>query len=266
MIVMLAVLFRLFLRERLLREAREQADRGIAGSMEGHAAMDMSVQGDASLWGRLRSPAGYTSVSQVFVMEWAAVIRDIAIGLLIAGAIAAWVPMTFWESFFFTDHPLVSKIWGPLIGPLVAVLSFVCSIGNVPLAAVLWNGGISFGGVTAFIFADLIILPILNIYRKYYGRRMMWFLLATFYASMVAAAYLVEILFAVLHITPTERDATVLEPSISWNYTTYLNIVFLLLAAALVWRFFRTGGRQMLAMMGGSPDDQGGHEHNLHGQ
>ena len=125
----------------------------------------------------------------------------------------------------------------------------------------LWNGGISFGGVTAFIFADLIILPILNIYRKYYGRRMMWFLLATFYASMVAAAYLVEILFAVLHITPTERDATVLEPSISWNYTTYLNIAFLLLAAALVWRFFRTGGRQMLAMMGGGPDDQGGHEH-----
>jgi hypothetical protein len=264
MIVMLAVLFRLFLRERLLREAKDQADRGIAGSMEGHAAMDMSVQGDGSLWGRLRSPAGYTSVSHVFVMEWAAVIRDIVIGLLIAGAIAAWVPMTFWESFFFSDHPLWSKVWGPLIGPLVAVLSFVCSIGNVPLAAVLWNGGISFGGVIAFIFADLIILPILNIYRKYYGPRMMWFLLATFYASMVAAAYLVEILFAVLRITPTERNATVLEPSISWNYTTYLNITFLLVAAALVWRFFRTGGRQMLAMMGGGPEDQGGHEQHAH--
>jgi uncharacterized membrane protein YraQ (UPF0718 family) len=264
MIVMLAVLFRLFLRERLRREAKDQADRGIAGSMEGHAAMDMSVQGDGSLWGRLRSPAGYTSVSHVFVMEWAAVIRDIVIGLLIAGAIAAWVPMTFWESFFFSDHPLWSKVWGPLIGPLVAVLSFVCSIGNVPLAAVLWNGGISFGGVIAFIFADLIILPILNIYRKYYGPRMMWFLLATFYASMVAAAYLVEILFAVLRITPTERNATVLEPSISWNYTTYLNITFLLVAAALVWRFFRTGGRQMLAMMGGGPEDQGGHEHHAH--
>jgi len=263
-IVMLAVLFRLFLRERLLRKARDQADRGIAGSMEGHAAMDMSVQGDGSLWGRLRSPAGYTSVSHVFVMEWAAVIRDIVIGLLIAGAIGAWVPMTFWESFFFSDHPLWSKVWGPLIGPLVAVLSFVCSIGNVPLAAVLWNGGISFGGVIAFIFADLIILPILNIYRKYYGPRMMWFLLATFYASMVAAAYLVEIFFAVLHITPTERNATVLEPSISWNYTTYLNIAFLLVAAALVWRFFRTGGRQMLAMMGGGPEGRGGHEHHAH--
>jgi uncharacterized membrane protein YraQ (UPF0718 family) len=264
MIVILAVLFRLFLRERLLREAREQADKGVAGSMEGHAAMDMSVHGDGSVWRRLRSPAGFTSVSHVFVMEWAAVIRDIVVGLLVAGAIAAWVPTSWWESFFLSDHPVWSKIWGPLVGPVVSVLSFVCSIGNVPLAAVLWNGGISFGGVIAFIFADLIILPILNIYRKYYGVRMMWFLLATFYVSMVAAAYLVEILFAVLHITPTERNATVLEPSISWNYTTVLNIAFLLLAAALLWRFFRTGGRQMLAMMGGAPDDHGGHEHHAH--
>jgi uncharacterized membrane protein YraQ (UPF0718 family) len=117
--------------------------------------------------------------------------------------------------------------------------------------------------VIAFIFADLIILPILNIYRKYYGMRMMLFILWTFYVTMVAAGYLVEIIFAVLHLTPTERNATVLEPSISWNYTTVLNLVFLVLAAALVWRFARTGGREMLAMMGGSPDmgDDHGHEH-----
>jgi hypothetical protein len=100
-------------------------------------------------------------VSHVFVMEWAAVTRDIAIGLLIAGAVAAWVPDSFWSQLFFTGHPLASKLWGPLIGPVVSLLSFVCSIGNVPLAAVLWNGGISFGGVVAFIFADLIIVPIL---------------------------------------------------------------------------------------------------------
>jgi uncharacterized membrane protein YraQ (UPF0718 family) len=264
MIVILALLFRLFLRQRLLRDARAQADRGLAGSMEGHAAMDMSVGGSGSVWRRLRSPDGYTSVSNVFVMEWAAVIRDIVVGLLIAGAVAAWVPETFWQHLFLTDHVVWSKVWGPLVGPLVSVLSFVCSIGNVPLAAVLWNGGISFGGVIAFIFADLIILPILNIYRKYYGRRMMWFLLATFYASMVAAAYLVEILFAVLHITPTEHNATVLEPSISWNYTTYLNIAFLALAAALLWRFFRTGGRPMLAMMGGAPDEHSCHAEHEH--
>jgi len=181
MIVMLAVLFRLFLRQRLLTDARAQADRGVAGSMEGHAAMDMSVHGEGTLWQRLRSPAGFTSVSHVFVMEWAAVIRDIVAGLLIAGAIAAWVPESFWQQFFLTDHPVWSKIWGPIVGPLVSVASFVCSIGNVPLAAVLWNSGISFGGVISFIFADLIIIPILIIYRKYYGTKMMLFILWTFY-------------------------------------------------------------------------------------
>jgi uncharacterized protein len=258
MIVLVALLFRFYLRQRLLDEAREQADKAVAGSMEGHAAMDMSVQGEGSVLRRLRSPAGFTSVSHVFVMEWAAVLRDIVIGLLVAGAVAAWVPESFWQSLFFTDHPLWSKVWGPLIGPVVSVLSFVCSIGNVPLAAVLWNGGISFGGVISFIFADLIIVPILVIYRKYYGTRVMLVVLGTFYVSMVAAGYAVELLFALLGITPTERDATVLEPSISWNYTTMLNLLFLVVAAALVWRFFRTGGRQMLAMMGGDPDDHGG--------
>src|SRR2546423_13178223 len=102
-------------------------------------------------------------------MDWASVWKDIAIGLLLAGAAAVWVPASFWSAFFLTSHPLLAKFWGPVIGPLVAMASFVCSIGNVPLAAVLWNNGISFGGVIAFIFADLLILPILNIYRKYYG-------------------------------------------------------------------------------------------------
>jgi uncharacterized membrane protein YraQ (UPF0718 family) len=261
MIMMLAVLFRLFLSQRLLNDARVQAERGVAGSMEGHAAMDMSVAGQGTVWQRLRSPSGFTSVSHVFVMEWAAVLRDIVVGLLIAGAVAAWVPETFWEHFFFTSHPVWSKVWGPLVGPLVSVLSFVCSIGNVPLAAVLWNGGISFGGVISFIFADLIILPILVIYRKYYGTKMMLFILWTFYLTMVVAGYLVEIIFGVLHLVPSERNAQVLEPQISWNYTTFLNLIFIALAAALLWRFFRTGGRQMLAMMNGPPDMGGEHAH-----
>jgi uncharacterized protein len=85
------------------------------------------------------------------------------------------VPGTFWQRFFLAAHLVAAKLWGPLIGPLLAMISFVCSIGNVPLAVVLWKGGISFGGAVAFIFADLIILPVLNIYRKYYGRRMALF-------------------------------------------------------------------------------------------
>jgi uncharacterized membrane protein YraQ (UPF0718 family) len=108
--------------------------------------MDMSIAAGGTFWQRPRSSEGLTAVSHIFVMEWAAVLRDIVGGLLIAGAIAAWVPDRFWRHFFLTGHPLAAKFWGPIVGPLVAVMSFVCSIGNVPLAAVLWNGGISFGG------------------------------------------------------------------------------------------------------------------------
>jgi uncharacterized protein len=162
-------------------------------------------------------------------------------------------------------HPLLAKIWGPIIGPLVAVASFVCSIGNVPLAAVLWNGGISFGGVVSFIFADLIIIPLLLIYRKYYGTRMALVLAGTFYVTMVTAGYLVEILFGVLRLIPTgERNARVGMDGISWNYTSVLNIILLIVAALLVWRFLTTGGRAMLAMMGGGPDDMGAHDHDAH--
>ncbi|MFJ3201352.1 permease [Streptomyces sp. NPDC086989] len=253
MIIVLAVLFRLFLREGLLRRAREQAERGLAGSMEGHAAMDMSVRGEGSFARRLLSPDGFTSTAHIFTMEWAAILRDLVIGLLVAGVIAAWVPDSFWQSFFFEGHPLAAKLWGPLIGPLVAIASFVCSIGNVPLAVVLWKGGISFGGVVAFIFADLLILPILNIYRKYYGRRMALFLLGTFYPAMVIAGYVVEFGFGALGLIPDPADAEIPMEGVSWDYTTWLNIVFLLLAGALLWRFFRTGGRSMLRMMGAAP-------------
>lgn len=259
MIVVLAVLFRLFVRSRLIDAAREQADRGIAGSMEGHAAMDMSIKKQGSFARRLLSPEGFTSVAHVFAMEWLAILRDLVLGLLIAGAIAAWVPETFWQAFFLADHPGWSAIWGPLVGPIVAIASFVCSIGNVPLAAVLWNGGISFGGVIAFIYADLLILPILNIYRKYYGTKMTLTLLGTFYAAMVTAGYLVELIFGATSLIPKQRNATVMEAAISWNYTTWLNIAFLVVAAILVARFVATGGIPMARMMGGSPD--GGHEH-----
>jgi hypothetical protein len=194
-------------------------------------------------------------------MEWAAVIRDIAIGLLIAGAVAAWVPDSFWRQLFLTGHPLAAQLWGPVIGPVISLLSFVCSIGNVPLAAVLWNGGISFGGVIAFIFADLIIIPILVIYRKYYGTKMMLALLGIFYATMVAGGYIIEFTFGGLGLVPADRAATVAGTGITWNYTTILNIIFLLVAAALVVRFFRSGGAPMLKMMGGSPEEQPPRDH-----
>lgn len=261
MIVVLAILFRLFVRPRLVDAAREQAELGIAGSMEGHAAMEMSIQREGSFWRRLFSGAGFTSVSHVFVMEWLAILRDLVLGLLIAGAIAAWVPETFWRSFFLADHPGLSAVWGPIVGPVVAIASFVCSIGNVPLAAVLWNGGISFGGVIAFIYADLLIVPILNIYRKYYGTRMMLILLGTFYTAMVAAGYLVELLFGTAKLIPTHRNATVMEATFSWNYTSWLNVAFLAVSALLVARFVTSGGMPMVRMMGGSPEATDDHHH-----
>ncbi|MDQ2846310.1 MAG: permease [Actinomycetota bacterium] len=267
MILLLALLFRRLLTRKLREAAHTQADRGVAGSMEGHAGMDMSISTTGSFWRRLGSSAGFTSVSHNFVMEWAAILRDLVVGLFIAGMAGAWIPDSFWQHLFFADHPLLAKIWGPLIGPLVAVVTFVCSIGNAPLAAVLWNGGISFGGVISFIFADLIIIPLLLIYAKYYGKRMAWFLFGTFYATMAAAGYFIELVFGPLGLIPTgPRHASVGDNGISWNYTSWLNIVFLALSAVLIWRFFRTGGRPMLAMMGGNPDstDAGGERRHAH--
>jgi uncharacterized membrane protein YraQ (UPF0718 family) len=251
MIALMALLFRRFLKPWMVEEARREADRGLVGRMEGHAEMDMSVSGGDSVWRRLRSPRGFTAVSNYFVMDWVAVWMDVFGGLLIAGALAAWVPNSFWQGLFLQHHGALSTLWGPVIGPLVAMLSFVCSIGNVPLAAVLWNGGISFGGVVAFIFADLIILPILNIYRKYYGRRVAAFLFVTFYASMAAAGLIVELIFKLTGLVPSgPRHAKVTDAGVSWNYTTVLNIIFLALAAVLVARYFRKGGGlAMLRMM-----------------
>jgi uncharacterized protein len=262
MIVLLVILFRLFLTPRLVDQARDEAIKGRLGSMEGHAEMDMSADVAGSWWQRLRTPAGFTATADYFVMDWAAIWRDIAAGLLIAGALAAWVPQSFWQGLFLSHHPTLTKLWGPLIAPLVAIISFVCSIGNVPLAAVLWNGGISFGGVLTFIFADLLILPILHIYKKYYGWRMAGFLLVTFYTTMVAAGLIVEFLFQRLGITPTDRNAKVIEASISWNYTTVLNTIFLILAAVLVWRYFRYGGGwKMLKMMNRPMEHHHRHAH-----
>src|SRR6266849_6601339 len=194
MVVLMALLFRLFLSRKLVAEARTQADKGLKGKMEGHAEMNMSVT-QGSVWQRITSKNGFTATSHYFVMDLLAVWKDIAGGLLIAGALAAWVPNDFWKEFFLVSHPVAAKVWGPIVGPIVAVVSFVCSVGNIPLAAVLWNGGISFGGVIAFIFADLIILPVIDIYRKYYGWKVAGLIVAVFYVAMAVAALIVVFIF-----------------------------------------------------------------------
>ncbi len=254
MIALMALAFRVFVSQKVVEAARAQAERGLSGRMEGHAAMDMAVAGHGSFWRRLLSPEGFTSTSHLYVMNWASVIVDIVLGLAIAGCLGAWVPESFWRHLFFSGHPLAAKVWGPLVGPAISIASFVCSIGNVPLAAVLWNGGISFGGVVSFIFADLIIIPILVIYRKYYGTAMTLRLSGIFYAVMVGAGYLVELAFQPLGLVPSSRDARVVSPHIALNGDTYLDIAAIALSALLAVRFLRTGGLPMLRMMGGAPD------------
>jgi uncharacterized membrane protein YraQ (UPF0718 family) len=263
MVILIALIFRLTLTPRLAEMAREHADRGAHGRMEGHAAMDMSVEGGGSFLSRLLSGRGFTAISHLFVADWVSVWTDIVLGFLIAGALAAWVPAHAWQSVFLNGHPTLARIEGPLVGPLVAILSFVCSVGHVPLAAVLWRGGISFGGVVSFIFADLIVLPVLDIYRRYYGGRVALYILGTFYLTMAAAGYVVEVVFGVLGIIPTDRAVRAIAEGPAWNYTSVLNVLFLVVAALLVIRFLRSGGPAMLRMMGTPEESMEHHGHEM---
>ena len=260
MIILLAFAFRLTLRRRLVEEARAQAEKGLVGKMEGHAAMDMSVT-EGPFFRRLFSGRAFSAISHYFVMDIYSIWVDLTGGFLIAGAVAAWVPNSFWSGFFLTSHPVLAEIWGPIVGPVISMLSFVCSIGNVPLAAVLWGSGISFGGVISFIFADLLIPPILNIYRKYYGGRVAIYLAVVSYLAMALAGFLISVAFNALGWVPARHPFNFAQAAPTWNYTTVLNLVFLVLVAALVIRFFRTGGRQMLQEMNVPGPAHGGGSH-----
>lgn len=259
MIVLLAVILRFTLRRSLVEQARRQADRGLPGRMEGHGAMDMSVSGGSFLR-RLFSARAFTSVSHYFFMSVSSLWLDLLLGFLIAGALGAWVPDSVWSNVFLTGHGAGTEIWGAFIGPLIAVVSFVCSVGNVPLAAVLWRGGISFAGVIAFIFADLVILPILNIYRKYYGAQVSVYLFAVSYAAMVLAGLAIGLVFNLAGGVPSNRNVTVFATTISWNYDSFLNIGFLLVIMGLGVRFLRTGGVAMLRMMNMPATEHMSHE------
>jgi uncharacterized membrane protein YraQ (UPF0718 family) len=263
MVLLLALFFRLTLRRRMVEAARAQAEKGLAGKMEGHGAMDMSVT-DGPFLRRLFSGRALTAVSHYFFMNIYSLWSDLLLGFLIAGALGAWVPDEAWARIFLTGNGAESEIWGALVGPLIAVVTFVCSVGNVPLAAVLWRGGISFGGVVAFIFADLLILPILNIYRRYYGWRAAVYLGVISYVTMVLAGLCVGWLFGLLHVTPTGRDIGTIAMGITWNYDTILNIVALVVIAVLLVRFLRTGGVGMLRMMEMVPSEHGDHDMEAH--
>ena len=266
MVAVLTVLLRLFMRGRLLEEAVRTARGEARGRMEGHAEMDMAAAQGEPFLRRLISAEGFTAVSHFFVSDVAMLWRDILGGLLISGALAAWVPAAVWAGLFATHDPVLARLVGPLLGPLVAIAAFVCSVGNVPLAAVLWSAGASFGGVIAFLFADLIVLPVLDIYRRYYGWRAAGMLLVLFYAAMAISAYGVELAFGALRLTPAVQapGAAVMKMGFAFDYTTWLNLVLLVPAGILAWRFLTTGGPAMLKMMdapAGEHHGRGGADH-----
>jgi uncharacterized protein len=237
---------RLFVTRRLEEQAREHAQAAQTGH-EHHATGSEGL----SWRERLTSLDAWSDVAHNFRSDWEMLWKEIGAGFLIAGFVAL-LPMSFFNGLFLTDAPAWIRIpENVIVGPLVAVLSFVCSIGNVPLAAVLWAGGISFSGVIAFIYADLLVIPILLIYRKYYGTRVAALLSSIMLASIVLAALAVSAIFGLAGLIPSTRPdvESITERGIEWNYTTFLNIVFLGIAAILIGLTLRRGARDPVCGM-----------------
>jgi uncharacterized protein len=239
LILFMTVLLRRFVSPRLERQAREHARAAQEGQVHDHGVGD-----GAEGWrARLTSRAAWAEVGGNFRADWTMLWKEIAIGFLLAGFIAL-LGDDFFNVLFVTDAPpLLQTIENVIAGPVIAILSFVCSIGNVPLAAVLWSGGISFAGVVAFIFADLIVLPIVLAYRKYYGTAFALRITALMFVTIVLAALAVDGIFSLLGLIPegprpTREDVF---GTISLNYKLFLNVFATVLFAVLIW-LSRDGG------------------------
>jgi hypothetical protein len=237
MIVLMTVLLRAFVNRRLEQEAREHARRADAGHQH-HSA------GEELPWReRLTSLRGWSDVAHNFRGDWQMLWKEISIGFLLAGFIAQ-LGNGFFEKLFITTAPApLPAIENVVVGPIIAMLSFVCSVGNVPLAAVLWSGGISFGGVLAFLFADLIVIPILLIYRKYYGRRFAVRIAVLMFVTMVVAALIVDGIFSGLGLIPAGPRPTRADifSHVQLNYKLALNLLGLAIFAGLFWLTARRG-------------------------
>jgi uncharacterized membrane protein YraQ (UPF0718 family)/YHS domain-containing protein len=239
MITLLALTGAFVLHRRLTDRARQDLQHGQMGGGHDHLAMSgVSSERQAELehepWRvKLTSTAAWSDAASYSVADLKMLRRELVIGYTVAGFLAVLVPVHIWNDVFVHGHGFWTSLENVVVGPFIAIISFVCSIGNVPLAAALWKGGISFGGVIAFIFADLITFPLLLIYRKYYGTALTIRLLALFWAIMALAGLLVEGLFAAAGLVPHSRSTQIVATGFHWNYTTYLNIAFLMIAAVL---------------------------------
>jgi uncharacterized protein len=232
------------------RPVEEEAREHAIAAETGHQHHMAGAEG-LSWRERLTSVDAWSDVAHNFRGDWEMLWKEILGGFVIAGFVAL-LPMAFFNALFLTDSPgPVQTIENVLLGPIVAFLTFVCSVGNVPLAAVLWGGGISFAGVIAFIYADLLIIPLILIYRRYYGRNVTLRLVAIMFFSMAAAALAVDAIFSIAGLIPEIRPSidSITARGIGWNYTTFLNVVFFGVAAVLVGLTVRRGARDPVCGM-----------------
>ena len=257
MIILLAILGGVVLTRRLTEPARARLQAGgMAGGHDHQAMVGVTDERQAELEAtplreKVTSKAAWSDAASYTMADLTMLRRELAVGYVVAGFLTVLVPVHVWNDVFLHGHGAWTSVENVIVGPFVALISFVCSVGNVPLAAALWHGGISFGGVIAFIFADLITFPLLLIYRKYYGWKLTLRLLALFWAVMSVAGLVVEGLFALFGGIPHNRNRAVVMTSFKWNYTSYLNIVFLILFGGLYWLYrnrARFGGGQGYAI------------------
>lgn len=246
LIVVLTLLVRLTYPARLVEAARAHPEPGRGGHDHGdHQHGADGAVASRGFWEMAGRRETWVRVAQNFAMDWSMLWKDLLLGFLIAGALSVFVPDGVWQALFVRGaSPWVQVPANALLGPLVAVVSFVCSIGNVPMAAVLWGSGVSFGGVLAFLYADLIVLPLLDVYRRYYGWRMAAYIGGVFYATMVLAAIVMDVAFSALGWIPPHRpDIRAEVTHFSLNYTFWLNCVLAVVAGVLFW----LGRRQPMA-------------------
>ena len=269
MIVLLVALGGLVLRGPLVEAARRHlaqadeptghhhADHDHGHDDHDHAAMAgvseaRQAELDAEPWTtKVRSAADWSDAATYSVADITMLRKELVIGYLVAGMLTVLVPVEWWNTLFLSGHGFWTSLENAMVGPIIACLSFVCSVGNVPMAAALWHGGIAFGGVVSFLFADLLAMPLIHIYRKYYGGPLTLRLVGVFYVVMVAAGLAVEGLFSLAGLIPTHRPAVVAPTHFTWNYTTVLNLVFLVVLGVLYWLYRHRdelGGGQGLAI------------------
>ena len=246
MIVLLVLVGGLFLTGRTVAraqsrlaeaEADAEHDHGHDHGPERHPGSGDEAGSEAPWRVQARDKGKWADAATYSIADLTMLRRELVIGYTVAGFLAVLVPTHVWNDVFLHGHGFWTSLENVVVGPFIAVISFVCSIGNVPLAAALWSGGISFGGVVSFIFADLITFPLLLVYRRYYGTRLTLRMLAVFWAVMSLAGLATEGIFRAAGLVPTNRSVRVADARFSWDYTTYLNIVFLVLFAVIYWAY-----------------------------